>query len=927
VSLHVYARKRDFAATPEPRGAGRGRNRAHRPIFVVQLHHASSRHYDFRLEADGVLKSWAVPKGPSLRPGEKRLAVQVEDHPLDYAGFEGDIPHGHYGAGHVDIFDQGTWTSEGDPLLAIARGKLDFELHGGKLHGAWKLVRTGMQGRQPQWLLIKRSDAHAADLEADDLVDVATAATARATRSAKARHRGADRTVADAAASSVAGTRSTRESTRPAKPGSTATRARHSPPARSPRPRAQDPRTAARDAPRNQDAAWRRRALALRGARDRPHPPGFTAELCTLRAAPPARDGWLHEIKWDGYRLLADKVDGRVRLRSRNDLDWTARVPGVARAVEALPVSDLRLDGELVVLDAQGHSDFSALQRVLEGSARQPLRYVLFDLPGLAGVDLARAPLRERKQLLQRLLGTRPGVLAFSDHVVGHGAEVFAASGAAGFEGIVSKRVDSAYAGGRGQDWIKTKHEQGGEFVVVGYTAPKGARGHFGSLLLATPDAAMTDGLRYVGRVGSGFGDEALRDLHRRLHALAADRATVELPAHVPFSARGVHWVRPALVVEVAFRGWAKEGLLRQASYRGLREDKDMADLETDAAKHGSAGRGRAAKTAKTAAAAKTAKPARPAGKGAMAAATTAKKAKANAGRAAGDGGTRIEGVAITHPERMVYPADRLTKADVAAYYAAVARWVLPGVARRPLSLVRCPDGTAGECFFQKHHGPGFGAQVHAHPLRQKSGVEDYLYIEDAAGLLQLVQMNAIELHPWGATIDDPEHADRLVFDLDPGEGVSWKQVGAAARAVRARLRETGLDSFLRMSGGKGLHVVVPLAPAAPWAQASDFCEAFARAMSVQAPDRYVANMRKDLRGGRIFLDWLRNTRGATSVASWSLRAREHATVAMPLRWEELARIDSPGAFTLPRALQRAARLRKDPWDGIGTLRQGLPAP
>ena len=858
MSLHDYARKRDFAATPEPRGGGRGRGQSRRPIFVVQLHHASSRHYDFRLEADGVLKSWAVPKGPSLRPGEKRLAVQVEDHPLDYAGFEGDIPHGHYGAGHVDIFDQGTWAIEGDPLVAIAKGKLDFRLHGGKLNGTWKLVRTGMQGRQPQWLLIKRSDAHAADLEADDLVDAAAAG---------------------------------------------ATRAR-----RAPRARAQGP---TRKPPRNRDATWHRRALALPGARDRPHPPGFAPELCTLRAAPPAGDGWLHEIKWDGYRLLADKADGQVRLRSRNDLDWTARVPDVAQAVEALPVSDLHLDGELVVLDAQGHSDFSALQRVLEGSARQPLRYVLFDLPGLAGVDLARAPLLERKQLLQSLLGTRPGVLAFSDHVVGHGAEVFAASGKAGFEGIVSKRTDSAYAGGRGQDWIKTKHAQGDEFVVVGYTAPKGARRHFGSLLLATPDAAMTDGLRYVGRVGSGFGDEALRDLHRRLRALASDRATVELPAHVPFSPRGVHWVRPALVVEVAFRGWAKEGLLRQASYRGLREDKDMANLEADAPKRtGAAGRSRAAKTSNAG----------------MAAEATPKASRTRARRASDDD-TRVTGVAISHPGRVVYPADALTKADVAAYYAAVARWVLPGVARRPLSLVRCPDGTAGECFFQKHHGPGFGAQVHAQPLRQKSGVEDYLYVEDASGLLQLVQMNAIELHPWGATIDDPEHADRLVFDLDPGEGVSWKQVGAAAREVRARLREAGLDSFLRMSGGKGLHVVVPLAPAAPWTQASDFCEAFARAMSAQAPDRYLANMRKDLRGGRIFLDWLRNTRGATSVASWSLRAREHATVAMPLRWEELARIDSPGAFTLQRALQRAARLRKDPWDGIEALRQGLPAP
>lgn len=869
MSLHDYSRKRDFAATPEPSDAAARRARARRPIFVVQLHHASSRHYDFRLEADGVLKSWSVPKGPSLRAGEKRLAVQVEDHPLDYAGFEGDIPKGHYGAGHVDVFDHGTWASEGDPLVAIAKGKLDFELHGGKLAGAWKLVRTGKPARQPQWLLIKRDDAHASDLEADDLIDSGSTGATRRSR-AKASKAGQTGSKRKAASNDVG----------------IITRPR-----------------------RRQDAVWHKRALKLDGARDRPHPPGFAPELCTLRAAPPRGDGWLHEIKWDGYRLLADLVDGRVKLRSRNDLDWTQRLPGVARAIEALPVSDARLDGELVVLDAQGHSDFPALQRVLEGSARQPLRYVVFDLPGVAGVDLARSPLVARKALLQELLGKKPGVLAFSDHVVGHGAEVFAASGKAGFEGIVSKRVDARYQGGRGQDWIKAKHEQGDEFVVVGYTAPKGTRGHFGSLLLATPTQG---GLRYVGRVGSGFGEDVLRDLHRRMHALETGQAAVELPAHVHFSARSVHWIAPRLVVEVAFRGWGKEGLLRQSSFRALREDKTMDDLQREATP-----------STRTTPAAKSAKTA----KASEATRATAKKAHGPARRAA----TRSTATAVTgppiltSPERVVYAADNITKADVADYYRAVSRWLLPEVARRPLSLVRCPDGAGDGCFFQKHHGPGFGPDVHAHPLRQKSGVEDYIYIEDEAGLLQLVQMNVLELHPWGATIDDPAHADRLVFDLDPGEGVGWKQVAAAAREVRARLGEAGLEGFLRTSGGKGLHVVVPLAPAAPWEQARDFCEAFARAMEMQAPDRYVANMRKDVRGGRIFLDWLRNTRGATSVASWSLRAREHATVAVPLRWEELARVAGPGAFTLGKALQRAARLRSDPWAGITELRQTLP--
>ncbi|MES5813559.1 DNA ligase D [Pseudoxanthomonas sp. Soil82] len=876
MSLHDYARKRDFGATPEPQGATRRRGSKRQPIFVVQLHHASRRHYDFRLEADGVLKSWAVPKGPSLRAGDKRLAVEVEDHPLDYAGFEGDIPEGHYGAGHVDIFDQGTWTTDGEPLAAIARGSLDFELHGDKLKGAWKLVRTGKPARQPQWLLIKRSDDHAADVEADDLVG---------TPSRTGRPRGEARAPIAAksakAAKAAEGTAATG--------GHSKARAA----ARKSAPSRKSPR---------REAAWRERALALEGARDRPHPSGFAAELCTLREAPPSGDAWLHEIKWDGYRLLADLVDGQAKLRSRNDLDWTARVPAIARAVEALPVSDAHLDGELVVLDDRGHSDFSALQRVLEGSSRQPLRYVVFDLPGVAGVDLSGTALVERKQLLRELLGSTPGVLAYSDHVVGHGAEVFAASGKAGFEGIISKRVDARYRGGRGQDWIKVKHEDGDEFVVVGYTAPKGARGHFGSLLLARPGQ---DGLRYVGRVGSGFGDAMLRDLFKRMRPLETAGPTVELPAHVPLRPRNVQWLQPRLVVEVAFRGWAKEGLLRQASFRGLREDKDMADLQPEKP---------AASKAKAPARAK-------AGKGAAKTAPARTRAKAARKAGSADGAD----VVITHPDRVVYPADGMTKGDVAAYYRAIAPWLLRDIAGRPLSLVRCPDGATGQCFFQKHHGAGFGEAVHALPLRQKSGIEDYVWIDDATGLLQLVQMNVLEFHPWGATVEDPERADRLVFDLDPGEGVSWKAVCDGAREVRGRLREAGLESFLRMSGGKGLHVVVPLAPAVPWEQARDFCEAFARAMEAHAPERWLANARKAKRTGRIFLDWLRNTRGATSVASWSLRAREHATVAMPLRWEELGKFDRPGAFSPDKALQRASRLRKDPWDGIDRLRQSLP--
>jgi len=851
MSLQEYRRKRRFDGTPEPDAERRGAP-ARRPIFVVQLHHASSRHYDFRLEADGVLKSWAVPKGPSLRVGEKRLAVEVEDHPLSYATFAGDIPSGHYGAGHVDVYDHGTWACDGDPLEAIAAGKVDFVLHGERLKGGWKLVRTAMKGKQHQWLLIKRDDDEARDMEADDLLE-------------------APPTAAKRAGTKKAAAANTKKAA-PAKKTASAKPARNG-------------------AARKADARWSKRALALEGARERPYPHDFKAQLTDHRASAPDGEQWLHEIKWDGYRLLADVHEGVVSLRSRGGLNWTDDFPEVVQAIERLPVRDLRLDGELVVLDAQGRSDFTALQKVIDGTAKQPLRYVVFDMPGIAGVDVSRVPLLERKALLKDLLGSRPDTLAYSDHVRDHGPAVFAASGEAGFEGIISKRIDAPYVNARSRDWIKIKHENTDEFLIVGYTEPKGSRSGFGSLLMATPDKG---GLRYVGRVGTGFDDAALRALTKQLTPLTVKDAVVELPSHVPFTARSVHWVKPVLVAEVAFRGWAKEGLLRQASFKRLRDDKKPTDL------------GAAANVTTAAASA------------------SAPAAKAS-GRKQAAAAQEESTVAISHPERVVFAKAKITKGEVADYYRRMARWILPEVAHRPLSALRCPDGVDKPCFFQKHHGTGLGGAVKAIPLEQKSGREDYLYIEDVEGLLQLVQMNTLELHPWGATVDDPERPDRLVFDLDPGEGVNWAQIKAAARDVRARLEEAGLESFVRLSGGKGLHVVVPLQPKADWAQAKDFCEAFAQAMATQAPDRYVATMSKAKRDGVIFIDWLRNARGATSVSSWSLRARPGAGVAVPLRWEELGRIAAPDAFPLAKALQRAERLKQDPWDGIGQVKQVLP--
>lgn len=894
MSLRDYERKRRFADTPEPaddrvaRKRGRG---VHRPIFVVQLHSARARHYDFRLEVDGALKSWAVPKGPSLRPGEKRLAVEVEDHPLSYADFQGAIPEGNYGAGHVLVFDHGVWSCQGDPLEAIAAGKLEFSLHGSKLRGAWKLIRTagkrGSAHAKPTWLLLKRDDAYARDVEADDLVDgePGPESSAQVGRVWISGQGGRDVETPPISGAKI--------------------------------PKKAQPVTG----PRRNDVIWHKRALALNGARDHPFPMDFRPELASQREHAPKGDEWLHEVKWDGYRMLADLVDGKARLRSRNGSDWTRDFPGLVEAIEALPVSDARLDGELVALDARGQGDFAQLQRTLQGSADAPLRYVVFDLPGLAGVDLSPTALRERKELLETLLATsRLDALVYSQHVVGHGDEVFAASGREGLEGILSKRVDAPYTQARSAHWIKVKHVQNDEFVIVGYSDPQGTRKGFGALLMATPRDDGT--LRYIGRVGTGFNDETLRTLHARMRLLPRKTATVVLPDDLPWDKRdrgNIHWLKPQLVADIAFRGWGKDGLLRQASFQRLRDDKTPEDLHIAGKKQARADTPKKSllpAPAKAGAKRLSAKPAIAQRADAPTPATTARERKRSA---------RSPQTQISSRDRVVFAEAGITKGEVADYYAAVADLLLADMANRPLSLLRCPDGAQATCFFQKHHVASLGTHVRAVPLRQKSGAEEYLYVRNAAGLLELVQMNTLEFHPWGAHVDKPEKPDTLVFDLDPGPGVTWKQVVAGARDVRARLQETGLDSFVRLSGGKGVHVVAPIARGPSWDDARDFAGAFAEAMAAHRPLHYVATMSKAKRDGRIFIDWLRNSRGATSVASWSLRARPGAPVAVPIRWDELGRVGKPDAFDLRKALRRANALKRDPWEDYGRSRQTLP--
>lgn len=852
MALDEYKRKRNFKATPEPAEGGE----AGRRIFVVQLHHASHQHYDFRLELDGVLKSWAVPKGPSFDPAVKRLAMEVEDHPLSYATFEGDIPKGNYGAGHVDVFDHGTWEPIGSAHAGLAKGDLKFVLHGDVLRGSWVLVRTRRQGSKQQWLLIKHQDEFANERDANAFVDPKT-----------------DRPISLAK----------RKETWKHLPNSKA------------------PKAAA--APRKAKATSTASALKSAPA-ERLTDTAFSPELCRSQDTPPSGDSWLHEVKWDGYRIVATVASGKVRLWSRNAIEWTAKVPELAKAVASLKLKSGQLDGEMVAL-RDGRDDFNALQGRLSAENKAPLAFMLFDLPHLNGKSLVNVPLLQRKEILRSLLEKAPnGILRFSEHQIGSGAAVFAEATKLGLEGIVSKRTDSTYAyGARNGDWVKVKGRPSDEFVVVGFTEPKGARTGVGALLLAQPKNGQ---LTYVGRVGTGFNDEHLQTLRRKLAPTVVDAP----PANIELMERKdvalAIWVKPKLVVEVFFQGIGGQGLLRQPAFKAFRPDKSVSDL-MPAVKRS---RGAANSEVHIELAKKSALKSEP---------TARRRARTSAPS------TSDDGVTVTHPERVVFEEAGITKGEVAAYYRAVAPQLLTEVGGRPLSVVRCPDGAGKPCFFQKHVARGWGDHVHGVDIQDEKKHEKYLCIDDATGLLQLVQMNVLELHPWGARSESYERADRIVFDLDPHPDVKWPRVVAAAKDLRAQLESIGLQSFLRTSGGKGFHVVVPLNPPAPWDEVKAFAQAVALAMTALRPKEFVAVAGEKNRVGKIFVDWLRNGRGATSVASYSLRARAAAGVAMPLEWNELSRIKSGDQFTIKNAAVKIQRRKADPWAAIDTVEQALP--
>lgn len=904
--LELYRKKRDFRRTPEPRGGRAATGSKLR--FVVQKHAASHLHYDFRLELSGVLKSWAVPKGPSLDPSEKRLAVMVEDHPVEYGGFEGKIPKGQYGGGTVLLWDRGTWTPRGDAEAGLKKGHLAFTLRGKKLRGEFSLVRMGREGRN--WLLMKHQDADARS-GAKGVVEQRPESVA------------SGKTIEEIAGAARAKVwNSNRE-----EKGATASRAREAE-----RVAGKRSRPVATRVPRKQSLPDVSRLPGARAAA-MPHDP--RPELATLVPEAPEGEDWLHEIKYDGFRVLARIERARARLITRGGLDWTDRFAVVANALRALPVKQAILDGEVTVVLEDGTTSFQALQNQLRSGHDEALAYFVFDLLHVDGWDITKVPLERRKELLAALLEGMGSAVRYSDHLEGRGPRVHQEACRRGLEGIVSKRRGSVYAAGRTGGWLKIKCSSRQEFVIGGYTEPQGSREGVGALLLGTHENG--DGLRYRGRVGTGFTRETLEELHRKLRRLETDKPPF---ADRPPQSRGVHWVRPELVAEVSFGSWTDDGKLRHPSFQGLREDKPANEVVREMPRKRPGARAestrRPARSRKTAAKVKRrptperrrppdTPPRRPPPvrepnpKPPVADPPPAPRKRPL--RDPVDSVAAISG--ITSPERVLYPEAGVTKLDLARYYEAVAGHLLAHAADRPLMLRRCPGGISGPCFIQKHPGQAPLPALDSVRVRERTKTENHLVLRDEAGLISLAQMGVLEIHVWGARAEALERPDRVVFDFDPPPESPWKDVVLGARRVRERIEALGLECFVKTTGGKGLHVVVPTRPGPTWDDVAAFSGALAAAMTREDPDRFTTHLAKARRGGRVFIDTLRNRRGATWVAPYSPRSREGAPVSMPLAWDQLTASTRPESFSIPRLLE-ARRRRADAWAGIARVRQTI---
>jgi bifunctional non-homologous end joining protein LigD len=834
--LAKYTEKRNFGVTPEPPAESTAQAAAPRGAlgFVIQKHWATRLHYDFRLELDGVLLSWAVPKGPSFDPVEKRLAMHVEDHPVAYGSFEGTIPPKQYGAGKVIVWDKGWWAPVGDAKAGMAAGKLVFELHGQKLAGRWELVRIRKAGeKQDPWILFKKKDAWARPLAEYDVISA----------------------LPDSVVAQPLGPVEERERRGAA---------------------------VVEPAPTGPDA------LSAAGAKKAALPATLKPQLATLSKAVPSDGQWLYEIKFDGYRLLARLERGRARLFTRNGHDWSERMKPLVEDLEATGVQSAWLDGEIVVLGERGVPDFNALQKAFDVKRSGDIVFCLFDVPYFEGHDLRAVPLVSRRALLKALLdekGTER--LRFSADFAGDGADILQGACQAGLEGVIAKRRDAAYVSARTESWLKLKCAQRQEFVVIGFTDRSDGRPEVGSLLLGYHDEQGT--LRSAGSVGTGWNAETAAALHRRLKALKATAPAVDPKTLQPgrWSRRRAvdeHWVTPRLVAEVSFAEWTPDGQIRHAVFQGLREDKPALDITRE----------------------------RAAAPPVAAAAAPRRRAGAT--------------VKVSNPDRVIDASTGIKKIELVHYYESVADWMLPHLKRRPVSLVRGPTGVGGELFFQKHDDKLSIPKMRELDPALWPGHAALLEVPSAEALSHAAQMNVIEFHTWNSTTKAIDQPDRIVFDLDPGEGVGWPQVQEGAALMRALLQELGLDCWLKTSGGKGLHVVVPVRPQFDYDTVKDFSQAVVQHLARTIPSRFVAKSGPANRKGRIFVDYLRNGHGQTTAAAFSARARPGMGVSMPVTWEELPALKSGAQWTIRTARERLSFVQEDPWVGYWTSRQRLTA-
>jgi len=858
--LAEYNRKRDFAVTPEPSGSSAGKRHSSTGgnLFIVQKHDATRLHWDLRLEADGVLKSWAVTKGPSPDPEIKRLAVRTEDHPMAYAEFEGTIPKAEYGGGTVMLWDRGTWAPvKGKSWKDIDKGHLHFTVNGERMKGEWLLIRLKPRPgeKRENWLLRKLDDAHAEPGDALVQRCLTSVLTGRSMAEIAADTEGAfslaGKSDADFTAQMEEAARHNRSLGEVAADGAEAG---------FPPPRGSGAKPAAK----------KRRATGK--------PPEFRPpQLATLVDAVPTGNSWMHEIKFDGYRALIAAAGDTVVVYTRSGKDWSDKFVPLAERIRAMDLPPCLIDGEVVAYDAGGNPDFSSLQNVLKrghGSQKNSdkLSFHAFDLLELEGEDLAGLTNIERKERLEALLATAEPPIHIADHVIGAGEKLYRAMCEAGQEGIISKKIDARYTGARSKAWVKVKCTLRQEFVIIGWKKSTAKARPFSSLLLAQYEQGQEGGkLVYKGNVGTGFGAEVLQDLAERMRPLEREDPPAEVARP---ERRGVTFLEPELVAEIAFSEFTAEGSVRHGSFLGLRGDKPAEEVAPETPEP---------------------PPAAPA-------------------------------ITITNRDRVIFPESGNTKGELADYYQAVAGLMLPFAAARPVSLVRCPQGRGKKCFFQKHDSGSFGEHVHHVPITEKAGgTEDYLYIENAEGLLACVQMGTIEFHGWGSRTADVEAPERMVFDLDPDEGLDFENVKQAARDIHDRLADIGLASFAMLSGGKGVHVVVPLSPGHSWEAHKDFSKRFAEALSMAEPDRFTANLSKAKRKGRIFIDYLRNQRGSTAVLPYSARSRAGAPVAVPIAWGELKGFADAHPFSIADARRLLDRAAGKSLAGWGFAEQALP--